>query len=406
MATTVDPTELARRSARRCSPASASTSTTASRCSRADDLLGARRRSPTTARRLRGGTDDVYFVNNLYLNHTNDLPREVQVLRLRPHVEAGGRATSGTSTSSSPTRRRSARRPGLHRDPHGRRRASAPRLLVLRRHHARACTGALPDVHLKFFTASEIHHMTKLSGLTHEEVLRELVAAGLGTLPGGGAEVFADRACARSSRPARSRPSTGCTCTAMAHRMGMPTHCTMLYNHVETYEERVDHLLAAARPAGRDRRLHGLHPAALPPAEHRLRAARLDVHDRARTTSRCIAVSRLMLDNIEHVKAYWIMISTPLAQVALHFGANDIQGTVVEEKIAHAAGAVTPTEEKVASLVRPDPRGRAHARAARHALQRRCGGSTAVDARSASAASASSTRSRSSGRSARHLRPE
>ena len=95
-------------------------------------------------------------------------------------------------------------------------------------------------MHLKCYTASEIHHMTTLSGLTHEEVLRELKDAGLGSLPGGGAEVFADRV-RRLVAPGKESPEIWFHVHDTAHSLGIPTHCTMLYGHVETYEERVDH---------------------------------------------------------------------------------------------------------------------------------------------------------------------
>src|SRR5207244_12362382 len=99
-----------------------------------------------------------------------------------------------------------------------------------------------PDVHLKCFTASEIHHMTKLSGLSHEDVLRELRDAGLGSLPGGGAEVFADRV-RRLVAPGKEHPEFWFLTHDTAHRLGIPTHWTMLYRHVATNEDRIDHLL-------------------------------------------------------------------------------------------------------------------------------------------------------------------
>ena len=178
----------------------------------------------------------------------------------------------------------------------------------------------------------------------------------------------------------------------MAHGMGLKTHCTMLYNHVETYEERIEHLLALRDLQDETGGFMAFIPLPFHP-ENTVFERRGWKFTTGMDDLKMIAVSRLMLDNIEHVKAYWIMISTPLAQVALHFGANDIQGTVVEEKIAHAAGAVTPTEEKVGDARARDPRGRPHARAARHVLHalRRV---RRDDRRSASAASTSSTRSR------------
>jgi aminodeoxyfutalosine synthase len=125
----------------------------------------------------------------------------------------------------------------------------------------------------------------------------------------------------------------------------------MLYNHVETYEERVDHLLRLRELQDDTGGFMAFIPLPFHP-ENTVFERRGWTFTTGHDDLKMQAVSRLMLDNIEHIKAYWIMISTPLAQVALHFGANDIQGTVVEETIAHAAGAVTPTEEKVASLVR------------------------------------------------------
>jgi aminodeoxyfutalosine synthase len=209
---------------------------------------------------------------------------------------------------------------------------------------------AMPDVHLKCFTASEIHHMTTLSGLSHEEVLVELKDAGLGSLPGGGAEIFADRV-RRLIAPGKEHPDLWFRTHRTAHRLGIPTHCTMLYGHVETYEERVDHLL----------RLRGLQdetggflafiPLAFHP-ENTVFERRGWTHTAGTDDLKTIAVSRLLLDNIANVKAYWIMMGMPLAAVALHFGANDVQGTVVREEIFHAAGARTQTEQKVEELVR------------------------------------------------------
>ena len=140
---------------------------------------------------------------------------------------------------------------------------------------------ALPDVHLKCYTASEIHHMTTLSGLTHEEVLRELQAAGLGSLPGGGAEVFADRV-RRLVAPGKESPEIWFHVHDTAHALGIPTHCTMLYGHVETYEERVDHILRLRDQQDRTGGFLAFIPLAFHPGEHRVRASRMAPHDRRR----------------------------------------------------------------------------------------------------------------------------
>jgi aminodeoxyfutalosine synthase len=209
---------------------------------------------------------------------------------------------------------------------------------------------ALPDVHLKLFTASEIHHMTKLSGLSHEDVLRELKSVGLGSLPGGGAEVFADRV-RKLIAPGKEHPDFWFRTHDAAHRLGIPTHCTMLYGHVETYEERVDHLLRLREQQHKTGGFLAFIPLAFHP-ENTVFERRGWKHTTGSDDLKMIAVSRLLLDNIANIKAYWIMMGLPLAQVALHFGANDVQGTVVREQIFQAAGATSGTEQKVPELVR------------------------------------------------------
>jgi aminodeoxyfutalosine synthase len=151
--------------------------------------------------------------------------------------------------------------------------------------------------------------------------------------------------------PGKESPEQWLEVHRMAHGMGMPTHCTMLYNHVENYEERIDHLLRLRELQDETGGFLAFIPLPFHP-ENTVFERRGWAHTTGHDDLKMQAVSRLMLDNIPNIKAYWIMISTPLAQVALHFGANDIQGTVVEETIAHAGGATTPTEEKIADLVR------------------------------------------------------
>jgi aminodeoxyfutalosine synthase len=300
------------------------------------------------ARRLRGGGDEVYFVNNLYLNHTN-------VCRVKCKFCAFARTSKqdGAYLWDIPELVQHAV------DVHGANGYSEIHMVGGEHPHLdlayyvdliAALHEALPDVHLKCFTASEIHHITKLSGLSHRDVLVELRKAGLGSLPGGGAEVFADRV-RRLVAPGKEHPEFWLQVHREAHALGMPTHCTMLYNHVETYEERVDHLLRLRELQDDTHGFLAFIPLPFHP-ENTVFERRGWSFTTGHDDLKMQAVSRLVLDNIEHLKAYWIMISTPLAQVALHFGANDIQGTVVEETIAHAAGAVTPTEEKIASLVR------------------------------------------------------
>ena len=183
-----------------------------------------------------------------------------------------------------------------------------------------------------------------------EEALRELRDAGLGSLPGGGAEVFADRV-RRLVAPGKEHPDNWFDVHRTAHRLGIPTHCTILYGHVETYEERVDHLLRLRELQDETGGFLAFIPLAFHP-ENTVFERRGWKHTAGSDDLKMIAVSRLLLDNVPNVKAYWIMMGLPLTQVALHFGANDVQGTVVREEIFHAAGARTETEQKVDELAR------------------------------------------------------
>ena len=299
------------------------------------------------ARRQRGGTDEVYFVNNLYLNHTTICRRKCKFCafaRTSKQADAVMWDIDELVAHAQEVQR--------HQD------FTEIHMVGGENPHldfqyyidiTKAFKKGLPGVHLKLFTASEIHHMTLLSGLDHGEVLDELIKAGLDTMPGGGAEIFAPRV-RKIIAPDKEPGMYWLRTHRLAHERGLKTHCTMLYNHVETYEERIEHLLALRDLQDETGGFMAFIPLPFHPA-NTVFERRGWKFSTGQDDLKMIAVSRLMLDNIEHVKAYWIMISTPIAQVALSFGANDIQGTVVEEKIAHAAGAVTPTEEKVEALV-------------------------------------------------------
>jgi aminodeoxyfutalosine synthase len=207
-----------------------------------------------------------------------------------------------------------------------------------------------PDIAIKAFTAIEIAYLSEISGLPLKQVLTELKAAGLDMVPGGGAEVFADRV-RRLIAPGKEHPDFWFHTHRTAHGLGIPTHCTLLYGHVETYEERVDHLLRLRELQDETGGFLAFIPLAFHP-ENTVFERRGWRHTAGSDDLKMIAVSRLLLDNVENVKAYWIMMGMPLAAVALHFGANDVQGTVVREEIFHAAGATTETEQKVEELVR------------------------------------------------------
>jgi aminodeoxyfutalosine synthase len=300
------------------------------------------------ARRLRGGSDEVYFVQNLYLNQTNVCRVKCKFCAFAVTQKQPEAYTHSPDELVEDALRQRELTGFTEIHMVG---GESPHVgfdyyvdIVAKLHEA------MPDVHLKCFTASEIHHMTKLSGLSHEHVLRELQAAGLGSLPGGGAEVFADRV-RRLVAPGKEHPDFWLHTHRTAHGLGIPTHCTMLYGHVETYEERVDHLLRLRDLQDETGGFLAFIPLAFHP-QNTVFERRGWTFTPGSDDLKLIAVSRLLLDNVAYVKAYWIMMGLPLAQVALHFGADDVQGTVVREEIFHAAGARTETEQKIDELVR------------------------------------------------------
>ena len=194
-----------------------------------------------------------------------------------------------------------------------------------------------PAVHLKAWTMVELDWMAQIGKRPLSEAIRELHAAGMDSCPGGGAEIFARRVrdiiCKNKISGER-----WLEVARECHRQGVRTNATMLYGHVETAEERVDHLVRLRELQGETGGIPGFiplafHPENTPLADLPASTGQLDL--------RVIAVSRLMLDNIPHIKAYWIQIGTKLAQIALSFGADDLVGTVVDETITHAAGATT-----------------------------------------------------------------
>ena len=195
-----------------------------------------------------------------------------------------------------------------------------------------------PDVHLKCFTAVEIAFFSETYGLTDEAVLRALMDAGLDSLPGGGAEIFAERVRRKISHD-KADADRYLSIHRLAHRLGMRSNVTMLYGHIETMEERVDHMLRARALQDETGGFQAFIPLAFHPDHNQMR--KLPAPS-ASDTLRVHAVARLMLDNIPHVKAFWIATGVEIAQMALWFGADDLDGTVQEEKIYHMAGSRTP----------------------------------------------------------------
>jgi aminodeoxyfutalosine synthase len=199
---------------------------------------------------------------------------------------------------------------------------------------------ALPHIHLKAFTAVEITYFAKISNKSVTEVLTELHEAGLDSMPGGGAEILSDRVRAEICSK-KATADEWLTVARTAHKMGIRSNASMLYGHIETIEERVDHLLSLRSLQDETGGFQTFicfpfHPNNTVLGE---KVKRTSVWDELKT----MAISRLMLDNFKNIKAYWVMLTLPIAQLALGFGANDIDGTVSEEKIMHAAGAKSAT---------------------------------------------------------------
>jgi aminodeoxyfutalosine synthase len=194
-----------------------------------------------------------------------------------------------------------------------------------------------PQVHLKAFTMVEVGYFARIAKLSTKETLLKLKEAGVDSLPGGGAEIFHPRV-RRIICDHKVSGQMWLNIARQAHEIGLRSNATMLYGHVETEEERVDHLVKLRELQDET---HGF-VAFIPLAFHPDNTALSHIpKPTGYADLRNIAVSRLLLDNFEHIKAYWIMLSPSIAQIALRFGANDLDGTVVEEKIYHDAGAKT-----------------------------------------------------------------
>jgi len=205
-----------------------------------------------------------------------------------------------------------------------------------------------PQVHIKAFTMVEVAYLAKRAKLSIRETLERLKAAGVDSLPGGGAEIFADRI-RHIICDHKIDGEQWLETARMAHQLGLRSNATMLYGHIESDEDSVDHLLKLRALQDETGGFQTFIPLAFHPANTPLQhlPTTTGLND-----IRQIAVSRLMLDNFAHIKAYWQMLSPKIAQIALRFGADDLDGTVIEEKIYHDAGATTPQGLRRQELVR------------------------------------------------------
>jgi aminodeoxyfutalosine synthase len=209
---------------------------------------------------------------------------------------------------------------------------------------------AYPRLPIKAWTAVEIDWFTKISKKSVEEVLSTLKEAGVVAMPGGGAEVFSDRI-----RNELYRNKMGherwFEIHRIAHGMGIRSNCTLLFGHIETYEERIRHMMQVRELQDETGGFFSFIP-----LEYQLGTTKLVERGASADEGlRTIAASRLMLDNFDHIKAYWVMLGEETASVALNFGADDLDGTIVEEKIAHFALAPSPvglTQHRILKLIR------------------------------------------------------
>jgi aminodeoxyfutalosine synthase len=207
---------------------------------------------------------------------------------------------------------------------------------------------AFPEIHIKAYTAVEIEFFARIARRSIKEVIETLVEAGLGSLPGGGAEIFhpevREQICG-----AKASTEVWLDVHRTAHKLGLHSNATMLYGHIDKAKHRIDHMIRLRELQDETGGFQTFIPLAFHPDNSRMDeipkpSGVMDL--------KTMAISRLMLDNFPHIKAYWVMLGIKTAQVALSFGADDIDGTVVHEKIYHEAGAETPQEVTVAEIRR------------------------------------------------------
>lgn len=217
--------------------------------------------------------------------------------------------------------------------------------------YVRALKERYPNVTVKAHTAAEIEFYSRISGLSYKEVLEQFIEAGLDTLTGGGAEILSERY-RKKMGVGKATSEQWLEVQRVAHKLGLRTHATMLYGSIETLEERIDHMIQLRELQDETGGFMVFIPNSVQPANVKASLKRyVSAWDELKT----IAISRLMLDNVQHIKAYFINMGTKITQIALTFGASDVHGTIVNERISHAAGALSPegmTREELVYLIK------------------------------------------------------
>lgn len=210
------------------------------------------------------------------------------------------------------------------------------------------------DLHLKAFTAVEIDYLAGIAGLSIPETLQKLKKAGLGSLPGGGAEIFNERI-RQVLCPEKISGEQWLNIMEDVHRAGLKSNATMLYGHLESFEDRVDHMRRLRDLQDKTGGFQVFIPLAFQPENTPIKLERRPGYGGGVDDLKTLAIARIYLDNFANIKAYWVMLGEKIAQTALCFGVNDLDGTVVEEKIGHDAGAASPqamSKEDIVTLIR------------------------------------------------------
>lgn len=292
---------------------------------------------------------NVYYNVNRHINLTNVCTSGCPLCAFGSKAEEARAFTMSEEEVTALLRRTAARTPGLS-EIHMVSALHPEKPFSYYLNMVRTVKRELPAVHLKAFTPVEIVHFAKLEKKSVEEILQILKFAGLDSLPGGGAEIL-DDAVRQIICPNKATTAEWIATIHSAHKLNIPTNATMLYGHVETEEQRLRHLFTLRDIQDKTGGFQAFvafpfHPANTALAHLRRVSSWEDL--------KWIALARLILDNIDHVKAFWMMLTLPIAQLSLAFGADDLDGTVEEEKIIHAAGAATQTgitQQKIRQLV-------------------------------------------------------
>lgn len=292
--------------------------------------------------------DNVYFIENMTIYHTNVCEAHCKFCGFRrdpgeegSYTYSGDELVEQVAQKITPTTRE------LHMVGGHNHKVSFDYYVDI----VRKLKQAFPHVTLKMYTPAEIEFFARLSGLSSLDVLKTLMEAGLDTMPGGGAEILSERYRLKMS-PDKVSSQEWLNIHRQAHQLGMKTHATMLYGSIETLEERVQHMLYLRELQDETNGYLVFIPLAVQPISVK---AGIKRRTSAFDDIRSIAISRLMLDNFPHIKAYFINIGTQLTQLALSFGASDVHGTLIEERISHSAGALTPaglTRDELVWLVK------------------------------------------------------